>query len=312
MSTQMRAIVDKLLTNVSNGYFPQGVIAEQVLPAIPSKQYTGLLGKYGTNHLRIEKTQTGGKSPYRQVNPISRSSSTFSIDSHGLSDIVTKRDYANVELPFDAEKDTVTGLTSLLLLQKEFLLGSTLSDPAIITQNVTLAGVQQYNDYNNSSPLTDFETARAAVKAGCGLPPDTAILTWEVENILKYHPDLLDFLGYKFNRTGGLSKDELASALGVKRVLISETSYESAAEGAASVLLPVWGKNIIFGVFPEKASTYQVAVGYEVRIDNSAPRKVYKESLFDPPESTKVLVEDEYVQVIANANAAYLIGAAVA
>ena len=45
MSTQTRAIIDKLLTNVSNQLIPIGFIAEMILPALKVKQRTGKIGK---------------------------------------------------------------------------------------------------------------------------------------------------------------------------------------------------------------------------------------------------------------------------
>jgi hypothetical protein len=57
--SQLKAMVDKLLTNVSNGIQVRGAVAESMFPKIVSKQYSGLLGKYGKSHLRIEACDQG-------------------------------------------------------------------------------------------------------------------------------------------------------------------------------------------------------------------------------------------------------------
>jgi len=146
MTTQNSAIVDKVLTQVSNKIVPVGYISEMILPMIPVKQTTGLLGGYGTSHLRIDSTITGGKNKFNQVNTRVFVTQSYQIQTHGLKDSLTIDDFANVEQPFDAEVDTTDELVSKLWLGKEKSLADVITDPAIITQNITLAGTDQYND----------------------------------------------------------------------------------------------------------------------------------------------------------------------
>ncbi len=309
---QMKAIVDKLLTNASSAYIPEGFISDSVLPTIQSKQNTGKLGKYGTDFLRIENTIRGGRGAYQRVDVIKRTTDSYDIEGHGLEGIVTEDDYDNVELPFDAEKDEVMGLSTMLAVGKEKALADTLTDTAVLTQNTTLAGTDQYSDYLNSDPIDDFNTARETVKAGAGIAPNVAILSWEVFNKLKFHPGLLDALGYKDNRPGGLKGQELADVLEVKKIFIAEAMYESAKEGQTGVLAPIWGKHMVFAVLPEQARKYQVSLGYLVRKMGRPSRRVTKWTVNNPPNSKAILVDDAYDMFISNALAGYLIKDAVA
>lgn len=309
---QLKAIVDKLLTQASSQFVPEGYISEMLLPFIGVTQATGKLAKYGHSHLRIETSYIGGRGKYRRVEPITRSQSTYQIEGHGLEGLVTKDDYRNVEFPYDAEKDEVTGLTSQLWVEKEYSLATTMADTAVLTQNTTLSGTSQFSDYSNSDPLAKFSTARGTVRTGCGKAPDTAWMDWATKNVLKFHPQLLDYLGFKYDRPGGLTDGELAVAMDVKRVLIADVSYNSAKEGQTDVLAAVWGKHIWFGVLPENAAVRQVSLGYRIGYQNQSPRQVTKEAEFNPPGSTKILVEDEYDFLISNATAAYLIKDAIA
>lgn len=310
--SQMKSIVDKLLTNVSSMRQEEGAIAEMIFPKLSVAQYSGLLAKYGNGHLRIETSVVGGEGKYRRVQPITRTSTSYNVESHGLEGMVTKRDYANVEKPYDAEQDEVIGLTSQLLLEKEFTFATALSNTSLITQNVTLSGTSQLSDWSNSDPLSVFSTARIAVKNGCGKRPDTAWLDSRVVEKLRYHPQLLDLLGYKDARPGGLQDSELARVLDVKRVLIADCDYNSAQEGAADSMTAVWGKHIWFGVCPTSAAVRQTSAGYHVGMNGSSPRKVYKYKIDNPPETTGILVEDEYDMLLSNVGAIYLIKSAIA
>ena len=312
MSTQMKGIVDGLLSDASSAYIPKGCIADELLPGLKFGQYTGKLAGYGKNHLRIETTVIGGKGKYRMVESIARTTQNFEIEGHGLLGMVTKQDYKNVIDPFDAEKDETMGISTILMLEKEKALADAMGSTSILTQNQTLSGTSQFNDFVNSDPVSKFVAAKKAVRDGCGATANVAILEYAVAEYLRYHPQLLDVLGYKFAKPGGLTNDDLARAMGVAKVFVPDAMYNSAKEGQADVLAPVWGKNLVFAVIPDSAMKYQISLGYNVRLDGSSPRKVYKQSLFNPPGATEILVEDEYDMLISDVTAAYLIKDAIA
>lgn len=310
--TAIRALVDMLLTNVATGYFPDEMISEDILPEVKADHTTGKIGKFGTSHLRIVNTTIAGKGKYRQIEGVARDADSFHIIGHGLGDLVTREDYANVIDPFKAEADSVLVLQTLLWLEKEKALADALGNTGTLTQNTTLTGSNQYNDYLNSDPIGDFNVARQAVYDGCGVTANTAIMSYSVFNKLRFHPEMLVALGYRYDRPGALTEQELCAALEVQKLLIGKAKYNSAQEGQTSVLSDVWGKNIVFAVCPDNPAVPQVALGYTVRLNGADPRKVYKQPVFNPTGATEILVEDRYDQNLLNTKAAYLIKNAVA
>jgi len=308
--SQMNAIVDKLLTQASSAYIPEGYACEKILPEVRVSQKSGKLAKYGTNHLRIEQNYIGGRGEYRRVEAVTRSQDTYTVEGHGVEGICTADDKLNLDSPYHCLRDETLGLTTQLLIEKEVSLGTALGDTSTLTNNTTLSGTAQWNDYTNSDPLGDASTARTTIQDGCGRPPNALIMSWQVWNQIRFSGKILDALGYKYNRGGGLSHDELAVAFGVDKLIISEVMYESAAEGQTSSLAAAFGKNAIFAVVPDRAAPYQVSLGY--RIQQSSPRRVYKYAVNNPPGSTAILVEDNYDLFLSNVSAAYLIKNAVA
>lgn len=314
MPSQNRAIVDKLLTNVSNQKTTQGHISEMLLTPLDVVQRTGKLGTYGRNHLRIANSVKRGRGKYRQVEAVVRSSTSYEIEGHGLEGMVTREDYDNVEEPFEAEKDETDAITSILLQEKEYICSQALSDTAVLTQNTTLAGVQQFSDYNNSDPLAIALAARAAVRTGCGQVANIAWCDYAVADVLRFHPQILDSLGFKQARPGGLSDEELAKAFKVKKFLVAEAVYDNSNEGQGdnSALLPLWGKHLWFGCIAEAAAKRQTTLGYRLGLKGQGPRKVRKWAINNPPDSTAVLVEDEYDFFLTDVGAAYFIKNAIA
>lgn len=313
MGAQMKSVVDMLLTNVSNGLFEEeGYICEKVFPTIEVDQLTGKLAKYGTRHLAIEHSLMGGRGEARRVQPITRSQSTYSLEPHGLEGMVTPTDRANVLKPYDAEKDETLGVTNLILQGKEYALANSLGSTSIMTLNTTLAGTSQWSDYAGSSPLEDAKTAMAAVKAASGVVPNSIILSWEVKNVLKYHPQILDQLGFKYNQAGLIGEVELARAFDVQKVYVAKATYESAKEGQSSSLAPIWGKNMVFAYLPESAKPYQKSLGYYLRMRGVGSRKVYKYAINNPADSTGIQVQDWYQYFLSDVNCGYLVKSCIA
>lgn len=309
--TQMRAVIDKLLTNVALGYFPTGMICEKVFPNLQVVQTTGKIGKFGKAHLRITNSVMGGKGQAPQVETKVYTTDSYEIESHGLFDLVTKRDYQNVEKPFDARRDTVRFLQTMMFLGKEKSLADALTSTSTITQNTTLAGADQFSDYNGSDPLGVINTGKETVVGATGAMVTKIIMDWLVYNKLKYHPQLFDRLGFKYNQTGPLSLQNLADALEVDEVLVPTCRYLSSKEGQTDVLAPVWGKDIVLLSSPKTPEVGQVSAGYHVVPTGSEPRKVYVSPISNPPESDQVLVTDEYDYALVQAEAAYLIKSAI-
>ncbi len=308
MSAQQVAQVDKLLSNVSNGLFlDEGYICEKLMPVIEVPETTGLMGKYGNGHLRIESSLMGGRMAAKRVEPITRTTDTYKLNHHGLEGIVTEEDYKNVSLPFKAEEDETRGVTSLLLQFKEYTLASALANTAVMTKNTTLSGQAQFSDFQNSSPLGVSQDAAASIKQYSGMVPNTVIMSWEVLNKLKYHPEILSNLGFAANRAGILSVQDIARALDVQRVEIAMSTYNSAKEGQADVLAPIWGKHMIFAYLPASAAPYQKSLGYYLRLQGVGSRRVSKYNLNNPVGAKAILVDDYFQYMIADANCGYLV-----
>lgn len=304
----MRAIVDKLLTNVSNAYIPTGYISEAALPTLSVSQKTGKIGKYGNNHIRLVNAKMGGKGKARRFDPIIRDSELYSIESHGLEGLVSEDDFANVEQPFDAESDETVGLTSTLWVAKEHAFAAAVTDPATVTNNVTIsAGTDKFTDYTNSTPLNVFRDAQNAVLDACGVMANRAIISQKMLNVLKYHPQILDTLGYSQNRAGKLSVSEVAHAMDVDILHVGDVAYNNAKLGEADSLDQIWGNDIVFYHAPRTAQKYQLSFGYYMTMRGRGSRRVFKFNPNNPPGSRGIIVQDDYVFALTNSDCAYLI-----
>ncbi len=309
--SQMKALVDKLLTNVSQAYIPEGFVSEMVLPQLKVKQSSGKIGKYGNQHLRIISALMGGKGKAKRVEIRQYSSDAYFIEPHGLEDVITSEEYDNVEEPFEIESDTTMQLTTLLWMSKEKALADTLTSTSILTQNTTLSGTARWNDYTNSDPIGDIRTGKKTVRANSGAKVDLILMDENVADVLRYHPKILRNLGFADNRAGQLTDQDLAKAFGVKRFMVADVIYNSAKEGQADSLTPLWGTDVVLAAAPEKATKLQKSLGYYVTKSSEGPRKVYKQPVQNPPDAKSVIVKDSYDMVLTDVKCGYLIKTAI-
>lgn len=305
--SQVKAQVNKLLTNVSNGLMPKGYISEKILPVLSVKQSTGIIGGYGLSHLRTSDDLIGGRAQARRADPIAYDlSQTYVIQKHALEGVVTQDDYDNVEDPFSAESDETLGLTHMILTNKEKQAADLLFNTTTFSGKTTTPSTK-YDNYTSSDPLADFKTAHNAVLNNSGVPANAAIMSRLVANTLMFHPQLQDRLGFKYNGTGLLSDEQLKMCLGVDELIIADAPYNSAKEGQTDALSQIWSDGILFYVKPSAAAKYQVALGYHMKQISMANRQVYKYDLNNPVGATGIIVQDAYQFKLVNANAGYFL-----
>jgi hypothetical protein len=315
LGTQENAVVDRLLTGVSQAIVPQGLVADKILTPLSTDQTTGKIGKYGNGHLRIQSnTKIVGKGRYPMIELVTRDTDTYDIEENGLSDIVTKKDYLNVVDPFNAESDVVTALTSAMLLGREKALADTLTSTSVLTQNTTLSGNAQYNNltHADSKPLENARTAHGTIRDAIGMKANTVIMPGKVYDNLTMHAGIIDRLGYKENRAGQLTEQEIARALEVDRVLIAEAVYNSAKEGQTDSIAPVWGKHMVYAYINPTAGKYMKTLGFHCRLRSMGGLSVYKTALTNPPGASEILVSNWFDDLLTDVTCAYLFKDAIA
>lgn len=316
MAAQLRAVVDKLLSNVSNGLFQdeKAFCAERFLTNQGVKQNSGIIGSHGTSHLRIHANAMGGEGKAPRVSLLQIDlSKTYLVKKHGLKDVVTEEDYDNYDAPFEAERDKTILLSYANLVAKEYGLANAMgATAAALTQNTTLTGSSQWSDFANSDPISVIKTARKAVRDGCGFWPNTALIESAVYETLRVHPQIWDRLGFKYNQSGQLTQDNVASALNVKKLLVADGVYDSSSQGQTAVMAPIWAKSLFLAQVAENAALKQKSLGYHVFKTKDGVRKVYKYAENNPPESTALICTDNYDMLLSDVTCAYAVYEAIA
>lgn len=239
--------VDPVLTNLSLGFKNPRFLWDQICPPVKVDQQTGTYFNFTRDYwFRIPNAVGSRRAPgaaYQKAD-FGVSSATYRADERGYEKSVDDVTRAASQVPGSLDAMATEFLTNLIQMELELDAAAAAFVTGVWGTSTTLAGGDQWSDLANSDPISDADVASRTIRRNTGAKPDVLLvgaLGWEV---LKEHPVLLD--KYKHTQKGILTEDLVASALGLKTVVIGDSVKNTAAEGAAFAGADVWTDNAVF------------------------------------------------------------------
>lgn len=317
MITQSNTVFTSVpLTELSLAYRNEEYIHELIAPFVQVKKDAGKIFSYGMSNLRIVNTyrSVGGKGNI--VETTVSSADHYSLEDHVLGEFIPEEVMENYDAPLDPQMDVTEALTDRLMVDREKALADVLSNTATITQNTTLSGTSQWNDYTNSDPITDIKTGLASVRAGSGKRPNTMIISWDALNTLLYHPDVIAFFPGAAAVTRDMLQANLPRIFGMERLLVGSAQYNNSNSGGTDTLTDIWSKVCILAYIEPRptlrsrslAFTYGKKNGRQVEV---LPKTSGSLELVQR-KSDYVQISDKYDQVLVDQKCAYLIKSCIA
>jgi len=304
--------VDPMLTNVAIAYSNDTYIAGSIFPEVPVAKQSGKHFVYGKDRFRINDNRRGTGSNSKEVTLSLTTGNSYQCEDHSLKMFVTDEDTENAITPTTPLADATEFLMDQHLVSFEKEVADLITSTANLTQNVTLAGTDQFSDYTSSDPFAVFETAKQAVHTNTGRGANTIILGKQVWDKLKHHPDFLERI--KYSARGQITPDLLASLLEVDRVLIGGATYTSSKEGQTEATSYIWGKDIVVTYVAERAAPKIMTLGINYKwTAKQLQTKRFRGTDEEDREGTYVRVGGWYYDInIVAPLAGYLVKAAVA
>lgn len=305
------AKVDKILTQFSQMYRNEEYVNEFICPKLKVKEKTGKFAKYGKENLRAYAGQIY-RAPGVRANSVDYtvSQGTYICAERALEKGVPDEFLNNTDDPYDAKRDAATVIMDNEMINQEKALQTFIASTTNLPLNVTLTGTDQWNDYVNSNPIGDINTAIRTVKAATGVRPNTMLLSFDVMMTLKSHPDVRDAV--KYTNGGQLSDDAFVAFLkgyfNLKNVYIGSAVYNSSVEGQADSISDVWTKDAWLFYINPSPSLMKASFGYTFE---DVPRQVdvYRE---EEKIQDVVRIRHSYDQNIMDSNLGYYIKNAIA
>lgn len=315
MINSKNLFVSPLLTAFSLAYTNENYIAEKILPIVTVKKDSGQIVTYGMDNLRIANSIRAQGSSTNEVNHSVTIGEHYFLKEHALKEFVTEEEMENADLPIAPKKDAVDNLMDRMMVIKEKALADTMGNTAIVTQNVTLAGNDQWSDAVNSDPIADILTGITAVRGSTGKKANTLVFSYDVWQALLFHPSFVNNV-----KTGEVTADVIEKLImkafpNIRNIIIGDAQYNAGVEGGADDLTDIWTKNAWVMYIDPKPK--QKSRTFGLTYQNKLHRAVDESGMMNNGEAWDrvglfVRVRDKYDQKLIDVNAAYLIKNAIA
>ena len=235
--------VDIPLSSVSFKLESTGEIADKVLTPLAVNEWSGILGSYGDQHLQLISSRVLDDGGYRTVLTHEyKLSDRYNVTNHGFNARVTERMREETKPPFQARVDVTKGLTSLFKVEKEYEAAQLLRNTGSYDSGsvVVLTSATKFSNYATSDPIDVFVKALKTTRALGKRKVTHAIIPYDVFEVLRGHPKYSGIYG----QSGVLRRligNELSVAIGIKNILIPESTYVT----SAGVETDQWGTDIV-------------------------------------------------------------------
>lgn len=235
--------VNASLSAFASGYNPGSTMADELCPPIMvdkrSDTYFQRLRKDVATRLdaRIGPNGTVSEADFEVTQ------STYSVEDFGLIGKVANAEISNADEPMKPKEMRVENLMYRLWLDHEIRVAAVLDTSG--SYAAVGAATAAWSAIGTSNPIKDVQDAVARLAPGGDTKTELimglALETWQA---LSRHPDLLGLRAGGGGEKGVMRPEEIAAALGLDRIVVSDMQKNTANRGLAASYSRVWSTTI--------------------------------------------------------------------
>lgn len=284
-----------------------------VFPILTTDEATGTYFKWDveTFFSRANAFPEGGDllrgigAPYQKAPPRELSTGTYAVQDYGESDTLDLRQERIADSGIDLREAKTMALMHDVLIAAEQRLVDIVQATASLSQNTTLSGTDQWDDYDSSDPIakinTGIETIQQAVGGGLGVTHELRAVTRpDVWHKLQFHPLMQGKVASVRNAV--LTEADMMSFFSIDKLLIAKAVDNTVNAGQAGVTAWIWSDDFTLYAYPKTPNKATYALGYvfEQRgIDVETDRKDIR--------TDEITVSHEWAEEFVSARPGYLI-----
>jgi hypothetical protein len=251
--TQSDVHVNAPLTNVSVAYIQsqEDFIADKVFPMVPVDKQTDLYWTYTKNDWFRDEAKRRAPSTESAGGGYNLSTDSYSCEVYAFHKDISDQVRANADSMIDCDRDATMFVTQRLLIKRELSWATNCFTTSkwgkdylgVASGEVAGTSFRQWSDFSSSDPVNDIKVGRMYIKSITGYKPNTLVLSEEVFETLKNHPDIVD--RYKYTSDKVITTGMLAKLFEVDRILISGAVYATNNEGGTAAYSWVMSKGAL-------------------------------------------------------------------
>ena len=234
--------IDAALTNLTIGYRPQNLIADQIYPAVPVDKQNNVY--YVWTQADFFTVSNAHRAPGAVAKRIGFdvSSQTYFCREYALAMDLPLEEIANADAALNLRSSAANFVFDHLSLAWEDRIAVALTTTTNVGSNVALAGTDRWSDKTNSDPVTNIFTGKESIRSTTGYEANKIIFSGAAWNNFRQHPDIIDFVRGQGDNTGGgpVTMQQVAAAFEVSQVLVGKGVKNTADEGAPAAYTDIW------------------------------------------------------------------------
>lgn len=223
----------------------QNYIGSKVLPIVPVAKKIGQYGVIPIEELLKDRnTERAPGSGYNR-SQFTFLPQTFRCQEHGTEEPIDDDEAEMYAEYFDVEQVTALRAQAAILRNAEKRIAAAVFNATTWT-SYTTSITNEWDDLANATPVTDVNTAKAAVFTQCGMWPNALIINRTVYNNLRNVTtsnqifDRIKYSGVHNPTQAGINTAVLAEVFDLKHIIVAGGAYDSALEGQTSVPAEIW------------------------------------------------------------------------
>lgn len=221
-----------------------GFIGHRVLPVIEVGKQAGPFGKLVVEQLLHDSDTSRAPGAGYSRSKWVFGKDSYSCEEHGHEEPVDDRQAAMYRDFFDHELVSATRALDVVLRNAEKRIAAAIFDAVVWTgASLITAVTNEWDDATNATPRDDVKAAMIKVFENSGLWPNALIINKLVLEHLKDSTQIIDrlkYAGFTDPRPGTINETAIAQALGIDQVIVAGSAKNTAAEGQALTVAPVW------------------------------------------------------------------------
>lgn len=234
--------IDVPLTNITIGYRPQNLIADQIYPTVPvDKQSNVYYSWTQADFFRISNAQRAPGATAKRVN-FSVGSQTYFCKEYSLAMEIPLEDLANADAALNLRESAANFVVDQLSLAWEDRIAAALTTTTNVGSSVNLAAGVRWSNPTDAVPIDDVYVGIESIRQSTGYLANKMIMSGQAWNSFRKHPDIIDFVRGKGDNTGGgpVVEQDVARAFGFDTVLVGRGIKNTADEDAPATYTDIW------------------------------------------------------------------------
>lgn len=270
MSLSKNAVhIDAALTNMSVSYIQDEAdyIGNRVFPIIPVEKSSDFYYTFGKEAWFSDEAKPRAVGGVAQRGGYELSQDKYSCTEYAFGHPVYDRVRQNADSQVNVDKRGVQlvtrkGLirTERLFVQQFFKTGVWSNEKTGVAAAPGADEVIQFSDYAASKPVKVVDQGREDVLRETGFLPNTMVIGFELFNVLKEHPTILDKI--KYTEKGIVTEALLAAVFNVERLFVAKSVVNTAKKGAAASMAFNFGKDMWLGYVNPEPAVDMPSAGY--------------------------------------------------